>query len=433
MKPSTTDCRLLPGQRVNILEMPIQLRSGSNASSGAAPTVFTMDPQNKYRTPKPSLYQAPEVTCQPNSSKVSLTTLTSCFSKLLRRNKPFEENKSEPTSRMCKSSDSLSLRSPLSAGVGSVRAVHSAGEDVHPACTQPPTEFARQPPYATSETTRNVQTSSTATRRDSGLRRGQTLELANAEPSTVPFRSKGLHVPPNTPNELAHNVNQVALSSKDGDKISAHSMYDEILEVHLEGLQADVKSTPLDDTREPPHNGYDSTRSSSVIASDLCSLSFGPSTSCTGSSSPRYCSQPTSPTLGNFSEEASGDYGSPSTQPSPQMEPELEGRDVLGNGLGQGDMNIDPSTQHLRLRNTSKTSQNLCLAVSQTYSLSEAAYESTLTLKPQPSETFDPPGFRSPFHQEDSHVETWNDGSGHRMTGLGGLIDDLGYLCDMIN
>ena len=56
-EPSTTSCPFLPGQTLNILEVPVQgaltgpSRRGSSASFGSA--VYTMDPKDKYRKPKP--------------------------------------------------------------------------------------------------------------------------------------------------------------------------------------------------------------------------------------------------------------------------------------------------------------------------------------------------------------------------------------------
>ncbi|KAF2261806.1 hypothetical protein CC78DRAFT_546386 [Lojkania enalia] len=48
-EPSTTVCPLLPGQRLNVLEVPIEPRSSSSSQSSA----FTRNPEDKYLTPVP--------------------------------------------------------------------------------------------------------------------------------------------------------------------------------------------------------------------------------------------------------------------------------------------------------------------------------------------------------------------------------------------
>ncbi|KAL9598542.1 MAG: hypothetical protein Q9219_004444 [cf. Caloplaca sp. 3 TL-2023] len=59
-EPSITDCPLLPGQRVNVLEVPTQHQpvSGSDhcPRTFSDPPVFTLDPQAKYDSPRPSLH-----------------------------------------------------------------------------------------------------------------------------------------------------------------------------------------------------------------------------------------------------------------------------------------------------------------------------------------------------------------------------------------
>ncbi|TKA68708.1 hypothetical protein B0A49_03241 [Cryomyces minteri] len=61
-KPSTTSCPLLPGQVLNVLEVPVELssqptrpRSASSNSDMFYSHVYTMDPKDKYTTPRPTL------------------------------------------------------------------------------------------------------------------------------------------------------------------------------------------------------------------------------------------------------------------------------------------------------------------------------------------------------------------------------------------
>lgn len=50
MNPVTTSCPFLPGQKVNLLEVPIQIKEQDNFTSDALPPVFTLDPQDKFRS-----------------------------------------------------------------------------------------------------------------------------------------------------------------------------------------------------------------------------------------------------------------------------------------------------------------------------------------------------------------------------------------------
>ncbi|KAL8836938.1 MAG: hypothetical protein Q9170_002738 [Blastenia crenularia] len=69
-EPSTTACPLLPGQQVNVLEVPIQIQresdSGHWSQAFADRTVFTLDPKAKYSSPVPFLHR--EVTQDPGTS-----------------------------------------------------------------------------------------------------------------------------------------------------------------------------------------------------------------------------------------------------------------------------------------------------------------------------------------------------------------------------
>ncbi|KAL8716753.1 MAG: hypothetical protein Q9225_005945 [Loekoesia sp. 1 TL-2023] len=59
VEPSTTACPLLPGQQVNVLEVPIQLQQenelGHRSRTLLDSAVFTLDPKAKYSSPRPSI------------------------------------------------------------------------------------------------------------------------------------------------------------------------------------------------------------------------------------------------------------------------------------------------------------------------------------------------------------------------------------------
>jgi hypothetical protein len=52
-EPSTTSCPLLPGQRVNILDVPYESRSRSSSISSISSDIHTLNPADKYVNPKP--------------------------------------------------------------------------------------------------------------------------------------------------------------------------------------------------------------------------------------------------------------------------------------------------------------------------------------------------------------------------------------------
>jgi len=65
-EPSTTSCPLLPGQPVNVLEVPIQLggedqRSRNGSTSSGTPATCTMNPDDKYLNPRPP--PVPKLSC----------------------------------------------------------------------------------------------------------------------------------------------------------------------------------------------------------------------------------------------------------------------------------------------------------------------------------------------------------------------------------
>lgn len=92
-EPTTTTCPLLPGQKLNVLEVPVETRS---RSSSEVPGTFTRNPQDKFLTPMPpkpmpspqlgdfckepyavtmQAYSAPRSATLPSSGQLSASTL----------------------------------------------------------------------------------------------------------------------------------------------------------------------------------------------------------------------------------------------------------------------------------------------------------------------------------------------------------------------
>lgn len=71
----------------------------------------------------------------------------------------------------------------------------------------------------------------------------------------------------------------------------------------------------------------------------------------------------------------------------------------------------------------------------QGYSIPDSDHTSVLTIRKLPSTTFKPAETSSNFGQQGTKkelVESWNDGSEHRMSALSELVEDLGYLGTVI-
>ena len=71
----------------------------------------------------------------------------------------------------------------------------------------------------------------------------------------------------------------------------------------------------------------------------------------------------------------------------------------------------------------------------QGYSIPDSDHTSVLTIRTLPSTTFKPADTTSTFGPQGNKkelVESWNDGSGHRMSALSELVEDLGYLGTVI-
>ena len=273
-----------------------------------------------------------------------------------------------------------------------------------------------------------VTESITATRAKTDTNMHHILDTAEVGPGTPAFRSTSLHVPPNTLKAFVGETEQTTLLLDKGD----HAAPSPTEETTFQDRRYDHYPDALESSLEVPEQDYISVRSSSYFTNDLCSLSFGPSTTRTGSMSPKRFSQPDSPILGNFGKETTWLNEEPSGHRSPRMDRIPEDRDIFDDTLQRPCPTVTASiTQN---QPNVDINRNQSVPGLQGYNLSEAEHGSTLTLKEPPSATFQPPDIGSRFHQKDSRtrVQTWNDGSEHCMTALGELVDDLGYLGQII-
>jgi len=108
-EPSTTSCPLLPGQPVNVLEVPIQIggedqRSRNGSTSSGSPATCTMNPDDKYINPRP--VPVPKPSCF-TTSQTSLQKMTVQSSSPRSGRSPWS-SKSRTSSQCSRSSPTLS-------------------------------------------------------------------------------------------------------------------------------------------------------------------------------------------------------------------------------------------------------------------------------------------------------------------------------------
>lgn len=149
---------------------------------------------------------------------------------------------------------------------------------------------------------------------------------------------------------------------------------------------------------------------SSYTTNNIFSPGLASSSVYTGGMSPFHLSQPGTPSISDF------------------------GEDVLGGGQSSDTNYCDlPETQGPWDTSTSGLSTRI-YAGFQEYSLSETDQASVLTVRKNPNDRLESCDFGNPYGQHGSKdlVHSWNDGSEHRMTALEELVDDLGYLGELI-
>lgn len=149
---------------------------------------------------------------------------------------------------------------------------------------------------------------------------------------------------------------------------------------------------------------------SSYATNNIFSPGLASSSVYTGGMSPFHLSQPDTLSISDF------------------------GEDVLGFGISSDTNSCDLfGTQEPRDTSTLGLN-NRAYPGFQEYRLSETDQASVLTVRKHPNASLESRGSGTSFGQHDSKelVHSWNDGSEHRMTALEELVDDLGYLGELI-
>ncbi|KAI4129592.1 MAG: hypothetical protein LQ338_002166 [Usnochroma carphineum] len=166
-----------------------------------------------------------------------------------------------------------------------------------------------------------------------------------------------------------------------------------------------AQDTGLRQSARPPSMLYDGRKTVETF--------YAATSSCDGQLSPHYLSQPESPSVRDFEEAWESESQAPSeTQASSFASPPL-----------LGDKSTVPECDLLQMPQLPNPGFH-------GYGLPGQDHGSTLTLRKPASATFT---LAETFPKTDRLVQSWDDGSSHRhVTALDELVDDLGYLGNMI-
>lgn len=475
VEPSTNRCPFLPGQHVNILEVPVQAieplrRYGSSDSVGS--DVYTLDPGAKYISPKPSVSRTPLYS--------SLTDVDSA-SAVVRPDKALRskiralgESRSSTLYQPNADSSSpvLSIGKPQSSGSPTKRMLFAAFCKMRPTRSAGFTgrseskgerqdsrerfisegnhaKTAKLAPSFTASTSISDMTPNMMPCISDQRNGVPVLKVADGLPLNEEFSSLCLGPP--------DDEASLSVTTRKTSTISHGSCYSTSLEPLREddatseepSTNAQCRSS-VSATAEPSsflnipqmdagvvqatqgiHNelrlpydevdcvaqGFSGSDSSSYSTSNLFSPGLAPGSVYTDAMSPYHLSQPDTPSISEFG----GDI--------------LETRIVSNFEPHVALFNVDgPKKVFIGSTANLHDTQYAELDGFQDDSLSEAEQASVLTLRKSSSTTLGSHGGGSPFGRSGSKdlVHSWNDGSEHRITALEELFDDLGYLGEMI-
>lgn len=467
MEPSTTCCPFLPGQRVNILEVPVQAVESRPRSGSFSSDVYTLDPKAKYLKPQPSPHRTTFMSSFTKLENASVATIlergrNSTAQLLLTENssRGLRQERDILTAKASSTRKALSSGSPtrrlLSAAFAKMRLTRSAGLTagseyagrLHTSRANP-----RRPESGTH--TSNIRCNSPAQDRGApvtAVKLSVTRNLPQNCDQDVKFtppvlRDKSLHerLSPkhSSANEETTHGNSTAQlatdatsletleqlrtndSSFENSPIDARRCRQSTFSANLEVISGS-NAQPRDDRY--PTEGADEEEAhlhheemllgsqsyagsvSSFTTNNIFSPGLASSSVHTGGMSPFHLSQPDTPPISDF------------------------GDDVLGGGI-PSDINYCDLLGTNGPRDTFTSSlSNRAYPGFQEYSLSEIDQASVLTVCKHPKSSLESRGSGTSFGQHDSKelVHSWNDGSEHRMTALEELVDDLGYLGKII-
>ena len=499
-EPSTASCPLLPGQPLNVLDMPIQptkSRTRNESSDSIDSIVFTLDPRDKYLPPG---VRRAATTSAVEQKRLRLRSGTKRPASSSRQDSIVLEGPS-PIPHSLDSDLVLERQRSLRNIFNKMRRTKSAGSDVKstgswhgkvfsragssrkmlpsgdvvPTVPQVPAQFLNEPQpaieYSSSIAARASQNSNEGRIASAGAsadiqsetfaaaavrnRTGQLPILSNQSQDIVMDKAGSIvaansqirtDLPSNnaavqydmTREDDCHRqesgevrVDEDATPMREHPPKLLHRMTDQSLQEMCEGgIEA-----PSDARRDQSFAKHQSSEfsfsySESHLSSYATEDNFSPGLASSAHSrpaSPLHLSQPSTPAVSEFNDN----------------EP-VAWRESINLDLEQ--LSIAPPSRappppplpatHFASPPSADPSKPIYLPFSgfQGYSLSEHEHTSALTLRKPSSTTFSHRSERSGPQKDHKQefVQSWNDGSGHRLTALEDLVGDLGYLGKLI-
>lgn len=309
------------------------------------------------------------------------------------------------------------------------RAIKSAEEGLNTRSKESSVPLAQQRCYLASRS-QDCVTAATCENPDTNSNHLPTTKEVG--PGAVALPPTGLPMLPNTRNASVGGNKQTTRSENQSIYATPNSANKTISQDRDYVQVVDAPAYAFECASEVPAQRYSSARSSSHLTNNLCSLSFGPSTTRAGSMSPRLFSHSDSPVASHFEQHTSWMNDQATVHPSPSLNPIPKNLNVVLSELYPLGINSTVPAQH---QSTVDITQNSPRAGFHGHSLPDTKDGSTTTLKPLLATTSEPLDFRSPFSEmvSRSRVQTWNDGSEDHMNALLELVIDHGYLGDIIN
>ncbi|KAM0794498.1 hypothetical protein BDR22DRAFT_689619 [Usnea florida] len=455
-EPSTNLCPLLPGQMVNVLDVPVQgevffARSRGDSSSSVDSAVFTLDPKDKYLSPG---VRRSTTTSAVHSRKARLAPKTRPMTRA-QRHSSIRAEAGRRTSRTTEAHFTLERQRSLLSVFHRMRQTRSAGSNANSSLVGPRKIFSRAgqptkqgtldpllgtpklldhgvdlpPSKICSGLGMSIGLPSTAVRTErapsafmvnitGSKHEVRPLEqLASSDHSQLSIRSEriedGLHLVADTDEPLATSAK--LLPEKKIAVVNAVPSTET-----FGSFELDLNS---------PKYGY-----AESLASYATSANFSPclasNTTPGGPISPCHLSQPETPVMSDF-----GDEFLP-----PVRDSESPAQMHRSSGSDLDLLLARPSSRavspHLKRPQGGPTPKSHAVVGGfQGYGLPDQDQASVHTIRKLPSISLKKAdGASPPTHQASKQdlVHSWNDGSEDRVTALGELVDDLGYLGEMI-
>ncbi|KAL8646063.1 MAG: hypothetical protein Q9210_006347 [Variospora velana] len=430
-KPSTTACPLLPGQQVNILEVPTQQQDEEHRPyTLVESTVFTLDPKAKYSPLKPPLRRD---VLEQSSPSVRITEVSPSTG---------EEPK---TSR---------VRAPLNTPMNTPEWPLTPRQTVRFASWAADSSINQSTPRHTPSRVLSCNDSRTATR--SALPAGSFYATEDDRGLPAPqsnrtsaWSSNDMHG--YQPNPIIQSTSTTAVATTtntddepvapttlpfpniEKDCLNAVRRAASPLVLPIQSMPIRSNAPPSPSKQPAPTGLRRATRPPSLLYDNretlqtFCATS---SSSCGGGQlSPHYLSQPETPSVRDF-EEVSGSSASQTRAGSQDLsiQPPIRLIDTERASTDQGENHLQTSpppplpTQQ----------QQLPSPRFQGYTLPEQEHVSTLTLRKPASAGFAPNDAMAGERggENDQLVREWDDGSSSagQLTGLEGLVQELGFL-----